>query len=229
MPFVFGHLTATSPSLWQEMWQFLSDKYFSVSFEDYNYDHITLSSSSFFSVQGIIIAVFLGMIVAAAMTLFQKRTLGDLVRALDRESCYDATSAKTLEELGLLRSAAIKQALRRGTSLGRIVHCVEQEEYLTAQAQKREAFEAEQAAIPRKSARRAWRDVPYKHDFMTDRFYIPEDKAFGAISHFSKKGSDPLTFGLTIVICIALMMLCCFLLPEMLKLADNFIGVFRNV
>ena len=220
-------LAAARPSLWQEIWQFLSDKYFSVSFEDYQYENIRLTSSTFFSAQGIIIAVFLGMIVAAALSLFQKRTLGDLVRALDRESCYDGERAKTLEELGLLRSTAIKEALRRGTALGRVVRCVGQDEYLAAQAQKRAEFEAEQAAGPKKS-RKKWRDVPYKYDFMTDRFYIPEDKAFGAISQFSKKGSDPLMLALTVVICVGLMILCCFLLPEMLQLADNFAGVFRN-
>lgn len=221
-------LSAANPSMLQEIWQFLSDKYFSVNFEDYNYENIQLTSNTFFSVQSIIIALFLGMIVAAVMSLFQKRTLGDLVRALDRESCYDAERAKTLEELGLLRSAVIKQALRSGTSLRRVVRCVGEDEYIASQAEKRAAFEQEQAAVERKSARKKWHDIPYRYDFMSDRFYIPEDKAFGAITHFNKKGSDPLMLALTVVICIALMVLCCFLLPEMIKLADNFVGVFKN-
>jgi len=139
---------------------------------------------------------------------------------------YDVEHAKTLHELGLLRASSIKSAMRRKTVFARTVKCVGEEEYLAEQKQKREAFEAEQAKIENKLRRKKWRDVPYRYDFSTDRFYIPEDKVFGALTLFNKKGTNPLNFIFVIVICIALMVLCCYLLPEMVQLADNFVGVF---
>lgn len=227
MSSVFHRLLSKSPTVFEEIWQFISDKYFSVSFEEYQYEHIRLTENSFFSMSYIIIALFLGVIIAAAMSLFQKRTLGDLVRALDRESCYAPDTAKTLEELGFLKNAAVREALRRGSSLRRVVRCAGEQDYLEAQAQKRAAFEAEQAAKEKRSDRKKWRDIPYRYDFSTDRFYIPEELAFGATTHFDKKGTNPLVFVFTVIGCVIIASLCCFLLPEMLKLADNFVGVFR--
>ncbi len=224
MPSVFHRLSAESPTLLEEMWFFIRDKYFSVSFEEYQYDNITLTENTFFSMSYIILAIFGGIIIAAALSLFQKRTLGDLVRALDRADCYTPESAKTLEELGFLKNAAVREALRHGTSLRRVVRCVGEQEYLAAQAEKRAEFEAERSA---KGGRAKWKDVPYHHDFSTDRFFIPEELAFGAITHFDKKGTNPLVFAFTVVACLVLASLCCFLLPEMLKLADNFVSVFR--
>jgi hypothetical protein len=61
--------------------------------------------------------------------MYQKRTLGDLVRALQREDCISPDKAMTLEQLGLLRNTAIKQDLRHGTSLKRFVRCVGEEAY----------------------------------------------------------------------------------------------------
>ncbi|MBR0443001.1 MAG: hypothetical protein IIX15_01540 [Clostridia bacterium] len=225
---MFFPILAAVPSVWQEMWQFLSDKYFSVNFEEYNYEHITLSSNKFFSAQSIIIALFLGVIIAAALSLFQKRTLGDLVRALDRENCTTPESAKTLAELGLLRNSAVRQDLRSGTSLRRVVRCVGEEHYRAEQEEKRKIFEAEQMAKQNKRERGKWKEIPYKYDFSTDRFYIPERLIFGATTQFDKKGTNPLTFALTVIVCIVLMILCCRMLPEMLQLADNFISVFKK-
>lgn len=221
-------LTADEPTLWQEIWQFISEKYFPVNLDEYSYEHITLGSNSFFSARGIILALFLGVIVAAAMSLFQKRTLGDLVRALDREGCNSPESAKTLGDLGFLKNSAIRQDLRRGSSLRRVVRCVGEEQYCAEQAEKRKIFEDEQASKQSKHERGKWKEIPYKHDFATDRFYIPEHLMYGATVHFNKKGTNPLVFVFVVIVCIALAMLCCRMLPEMVKLADNFVGVFKS-
>ena len=80
-----------------------------------------------------------GVIAAAALSMFQKRTLGDLVRALDREDANEPSRAMTLEQLGLIRNTAIKSDLRHGTALRRVVRCVEEENYLASQAEKKAA------------------------------------------------------------------------------------------
>ena len=214
---------AEEMSLIEELWQYFLNKYFSVRFEEHNYQNINLGSNSLLSAQVIILSMFLGIIIAAAIAMFQKRTLGDLVRALDREDANTPERAMTLEQLGLLRNAAIKEGLRRGTSLKRVIRCVEEEAYLAEQEQKRE----ELAASDPKAAQK-WKDIPYRYDFFQDHFYIPEDKMFGATSLFAKKGTDPLRFVITVIACIVFASVVCWLLPDMVQLADNFIGFFKE-
>ncbi len=203
-----------------ELWNYFVDKYFTLHFEDYNYTYIDVSQKGIISLRGVILAVFFGIILASAISMFQKRTLGDLVRAIDRESAYSPEGAMTLAELGLLRASAIKYNLRRGTALRHIVRCVEEEAHNASQAEKRAAFEAQEA-----NKGKAWREIPYRINFESDHFYIPEDKVYGAGSQFDKKGSSPWMFVLTIVLCVVLAALCCVLLPDILQMTDNFIGM----
>jgi hypothetical protein len=211
------------PTLIRELWDYFVNKYFTVRFEDYTYQHIHFSSTGFFSVQAIIIAMAFGVIAAAALAMFQKRTLGDLQRALDREDANEPSRAMTLEQLGLIRNTAIKSDLRHGTALRRVVHCVEEENYLAAQAEKKAAFEADEA-----NKGKTWKDVPYTYDFYADHFYIPAELMFGAGVHFDQKGTNPLVFIFTVIACIVLASVACYLLPEMIQLADNFVGILKG-
>lgn len=210
-------------TLIRELWDYFVNKYFTVRFEDYNYQHISFNSNGFFSVRAIIIAMALGLIAAASLSMFQKRTLGDLVRALDREDANEAGRAMTLEQLGLIRNTAIKSDLRHGTALRRVVRCVEEDAYLAAQAEKKAAFEADMA-----NRGKAWKEIPYKYDFYSDHFYIPSELMFGASVHFDQKGSNPLVFIFTVIACIVLASVACYMLPEMIQLADNFIGLIKG-
>lgn len=210
------------PSLLRELWDYFVDKYFTVRFEEYNYQNIRVGGGGLLSARAVIVAIFIGIIIAAAVSMFQKRTLGDLVRALDRENANKPEEAKTLTELGLIRNPAIKQDLRSGTALKRVVRCVEEEQYLASMAEKKAAFEADEA-----NKKKKWKEIPYKYNFETDHFYIPEEKMFGAVTHFNQKGTNPMVFAFTVVGCLIFAALVCWLLPEMLKLADNFVGVFK--
>ena len=226
MPLFSGiqFLTATEePSLIRELWDYYVGKYFTVRFEEYNYQHLSVNGGGLLSVRAVIVALFLGIIIASAVSMFQKRTLGDLVRALDREDANSPERAKTLEELGLVRASAIKHDLRRGTALKRVVRCAEEEAYNASMSEKKVTFEATEANKGKK-----WKEIPYKYNFETDHFYIPEEKMFGAVTHFNKKGTNPLVFVFTIIVSLIFMALVCWLVPEMLKLADNFVGVFAG-
>ena len=210
-------------SLLEELWTYFMEKYFSVRFEEYNYQNINLGSNSLLSAQVIILSMFLGIIIASAIAMFQKRTLGDLVRALDRESINTPEKAMTLEQLGFIRNAAVKEALRRGTSLRRVIRCVEEDAYLEAQQKvKDELAERDPTAAAK------LKTVPYRYDFFNDHFYIPEEKMFGATSLFAKKGTDPLRFTFAVIGCIVFASLVCLLLPDMLQMADNFIGILKG-
>lgn len=220
------HATLSSsdePTLLRELWDYFIEKYFTVRFEQYNYQNISVRANGLLSAQAIIIAFFIGLIIAAGLAMFQKRTLGDLVRALDRENANEPARAMTLEQLGLIRNTAIKQDLRHGTALRRVVRCVEEEEYLASMADKKAAFEADEQNKGKK-----WKDIPFRYDFYNHHFYIPAELMFGADVHFDKKGSNPLVFAFTVVLFIVVASLVCYLLPEMLQLADNFIGMVKG-
>ena len=220
------HATLSSsdePTLIEELFEYFSEKYFSVRFEEYNYQNISVNSGGLLSAQAVIIAFFLGLIIAAGIAMFQKRTLGDLVRALDRENANEPGRAMTLEQLGLIRNSAIKQDLRHGTALRRVVRCVEEQEYLAVMAERKAAFEANKENIGRK-----WKEIPFQYDFYNHHFYIPAELMFGADVHFNKKGSNPLVFAFTIVLFVVVASLVCYLLPEMLQLADNFVGMRKG-
>ena len=220
------HATLSSsdePTLLRELWDYFVEKFFTVRFEEYNYQNFSIKTGGLLSAQAVIVAFFLGLIIAAAIAMFQKRTLGDLVRALDRENAHEPARAMTLEQLGLIRNTAIKQDLRHGTALRRVVRCVEEEVYLASMAEKKATFEADEQNKDKK-----WKDVPFQSDFYNHHFYIPSELRFGADVHFDKKGSNPLVFVFTVIVCVVFASLVCYLLPEMLQLADNFIGVFKG-
>ena len=221
-------LTASAePSLWEEIWTYLVDTYFTIDWHSYRFSHINIGDNGIISIRTSIAALLLGVIIASAMAVFQKRTLGDLVRAIDREWCVTPETAKTLTELGMIRNTAIKNDLRHGRALRRVVRCAEEEAYNAAREQQHteliaqaEAGDAQAAATLKK-----WRDIPYRLNFETDHFYIPEKLIYGADNQFDKKGTTPLTLLTCIIVCIVLLIAICFFLPEIIQLTDNMIGM----
>ena len=221
-------LTASEePTIWEEIWTYLVDKYFTIDWHSYNYSHLSIGDGGLISIRTMIAGLMLGVIIAAALSVYQKRTLGDLVRAIDREWCVTPQSAKTLTELGMIRNTAIKADLRHGHALRRVVRCVEEEAYLAEIKQKYEELRAAADAGDAQSAAllKKWKEIPYRINFDTDHFYIPESLIYGADNQFDKKGTTPLTLFWCIVVCVVLLIAVCFFLPEILQMTDNMIGM----
>ena len=65
-------------------------------------------------------------------------------------------------------------------------------------------------------------------DPSTVHFYIPEELRYTADLKFEKKGTNWLVFGGVVVGAIAVGLLSIWLLPELLQMADNFIGMFAG-
>jgi hypothetical protein len=193
----------------------------------YNYSYISVSDAGLISIRTGVAALLLGVIIAAALSVFQKRTLGDLVRAIDREWCVTPETAKTLTELGMIRNTAIKNDLRHGRALRRVVRCAEEEAYNAAREQQHKQLIADaEAGDPIAIATlKKWRDIPYRLNFETDHFYIPENLIYGADNQFDKKGTTPLTLVTCIVVCVILLIAICFFLPEIIQMTDNMIGM----
>ena len=122
-------------SFWNDLWNTLF-------MDETQYEHIGSGGSSLISWKLMIIGIAIGLALAMFGAVFNKRVLGDFVRALLSVDAHSPEQARTLEQLGYLKNTTIRSALKRGTSLRRVVKCVEEEAYLAEQQQKQLQFEA---------------------------------------------------------------------------------------
>ena len=129
------------PSLLKELIEYFEDKYFSV--DPGRYEHINLGSGTLVSMQGIVLGLFVGIIIAAAVACYDKNRLGAFVRALVKEQCLWPEKAQTLYDLGFMKNSGVKASLRSPNQLGKIVHCVEKEAYEKQVEEARAAYAAE--------------------------------------------------------------------------------------
>lgn len=210
-------------SIWRVLWEYISEKYFSVELG--TYENFTIETGGLISISGIIVGLTLGMIVAAGMTVYDKKHLGGFVRKLISEECFDRESAQTLYDLGYYRSPGVRGSLKRGTVFARWVRCVEEDEYLEEIEKKRAEFET---AHENDAKRPRFKAPEFKRDCNTMHFYLPEDKRIGAEIKFSSRGANWFVFAIVAVIAIALCIVICRMLPDLLQLVDNFIGLMNG-
>ena len=215
---LFSRLSS-EPSLIEELWDFYKDKYFTPQFGDY--EHIEIAESSLVSLPMVAIAAVIGMCIAAIAAIFNKRYLGDFVRTLISAEALSPETAQTLEQLGYLKNTTIRSSLKNGTTLRRVIKCVEEEQYYDAMKKKREEFEQTNTDPKAK-----FKEIPYNMDVSTAHFYIPEDLKYTAELKFEKKGTDWLSFVLVLVGSIVLALLIIWAVPELLQMTDNFLGMF---
>lgn len=209
--------------LWQELWEFWKAKYFTMDLT--GYENLDFGGARLVSLPQIIVAFIIGILIASFAAIFNKRVLGDFVRVLLQHECHSVENAKTLEELGYLKNTTIRSALRRGVSLRRVVHCVEEEAFERELAEQREAYEKSRASNP---SLPAFVEPVFKMDVSTAHFYIHQEDIYMADIKFEKKGTNWFTFGLVVVACIALLFLAFYLLPDIFQYLDNFIGIFKG-
>lgn len=213
-------LTSGEPSLIQELWEYLEGKYFSVDIG--RYEHISIGSGSLVTLQKVVLGIFAGVIIAAAMACYDKNLLGSFVRKIVKEQCLWPDKAMTIRELGFHRNGAVKVSLRSPNKLGRVVHCVEKEAYQAQVAAAREVYVTEHGSDE------GFFMPEYRLDFDTDHFYIPDEEHYRAEVRFEQRGSGWRAFILVCIVATISAALICFLLPDMLQLVDNMIGILTE-
>ena len=212
---------SAQPSLIAELWAYITETYFTIDISQYRNLGIELGNNGVINLSWAIIGIFLGMIVAAILGVYEKKGLGEFVRKLIYEECYTPESAKTLYELGFHKNAAVRGALRSG-SLSKIVICTQKKEYDDAVAQKKAEYEQYAAADSP-----AFRSIPYKIDYQKDTFYIPKDDSYAADVRYDKKGSGLIAVLVVAGLSVLLAVFVIFILPDMLQMLDNFVGLLR--
>ena len=176
------------------------ESYFSVNLKDYPNINIDLP------INAVIFAVTLGVCIAVIALHVQSSAYNLLIKQLLRHSALGESEAKSLSDLGLSESRAVRRAL---LSVGRLRGVVVQrgakeysyEEYVKLQRER---------ALPKS-------DI----DFDTAEFYIPKDRRDEA-ERIREKTTSTLTrtvftclFILAVFVCISLFM------PELLDFINT--------
>jgi hypothetical protein len=209
-------LTAkTDTSFFEDVWNYLYSVYLS---SEGSYENLGLEKMPLFSIRLTVLGIFIGIIIACIAMAYHKKVLGAIVRKMIALEALSPEAAKTSEELGYKKNFLIKNALERSTSLRSVIKCVEEEEFLLAQAEAKAQQEQDGTESGKK---RRFREREYVIDASKDRFYIPEEKRIRAEIKFEKKGSGWLATTVSIILVIVLFFAVLLVLPQVLTYIDK--------
>lgn len=207
---------SSNKSLAEELWEYFVNKYFS---PDIPYlENFSIKNSTLLSVRLIIVGICVGIIIAAAVNIYNKRYLGGFVRKMLSEDCLDADRAKTLSELGYLKKLGVRRVIGTNGILARWVRCAEEDEYYANAKDLSDNEDCKRKNTP----------AEFKRDTKSMHFYIPEEKKYAADVKFDAKGANWGVFILVTVLTVVLCLVACYLLPDMIKFVDNFISVING-
>ncbi len=216
-------LSQNSKSLFEELWEYFDETYFSPEIP--KLDNFNFGTGSLISLKMILIGLTAGLIIASFITIYNKRFIGDFVRRVLKEECLDHERAKTLSELGYQKNIGIRSALRSGRPLSHWVRCVEEDEFYTEMNKKREEFNE---AHKNEKKPPKFKEVEFKRDVKTMHFYILEEKKHAADIKFDAKGANWVSFIIVVIVSVISCAFLSFILPDLIKMVDNFINVFKN-
>lgn len=182
-----------------ELISYFHQTYFSIRFGAY--DNFSVTEQTADIINKIIPALILGVIFAAIVTAFGRRTVGGFVKTLIEKEALSPETGVTLFETGGFRSTVLRRELCRGAFLRKVVFCREEQAYLNEKG----------------------KDAIYKIDFTRDHFYIPEDLKYRAEIRFNPKGSSWLSVVLTVILVPVFVGLLCRFMPNILQFIDSII------
>jgi len=191
------------------------------------YDNLGFTELSLGRIRMVVIAVFVGFIVGIYAAVLNKNIYGKFISSLSGAGCFSPKDAKTLGELGYLKSPSIKSAIRRGTTYRDVVRCEDADEYAAGLERRRGLFYAKVEAGEYPAGSK-FKELPYKYDFEKAKFYIPEDKVFQAEEKFKSKRVSPVLLIILTIAMIAGLYVVIWLLPDLLMLVNNFVGMFTT-
>lgn len=217
------NIILSDKGLFAELWEYFIDTYFTV--ETPHLENYSMGTGSLITAQTVVVGLTFGIIIASICSVFNKRHVGDFVRLLISEGCLSADSAKDLGELGYLRNPAIRGMIKSGGTLSRWVRCREEDEFLEKVSQQRAEFEAMHSGeeMPPK-----FKEPEFKRDVSVMHFYLPEEKRIAAEIKFDAKGASVVMAVIVTIVSLILCAFICYMLPDVLKLVDNFIGIMKK-
>ena len=194
----------------QSLWSELAD-YFYRTFIDpaFPYFYHLSNRMEGYTVVLAIAAVFVGVLTAGTVYVYQKRVIGAFPRALIAADALSEENARTAQELGIKLGWAVRLSMRRRTSaLRKYVRYVGQVDPTYEDYQKRRVGGAEQI------------------DFESARFYVLPEKRIECSSRFNMEKTG--TWG-TVAWAwgggILLFFLVCSFLPRIMSVVDWVAGL----
>ncbi|MBQ7699475.1 MAG: hypothetical protein IJT49_03935 [Clostridia bacterium] len=160
------------------------------------------------SVPVIIICLFIGVVAAAAISLYHKHVLGSFIRFLRSSGACDENTAIRLDTTKFGNNVFVKTAIKNGRTYACVLRSVLPEG----------ATDPED--LPPKEKRRA------KKLLLTQSgYYIPEELSFRADNIFSKRGTSVFSalFGILLFLIVAAVSL--LIVPDIVELFKNWTGL----
>ena len=222
---MLGMLATTASEyqpLAEELWRYFYDTYLNPS--EY-YGNLNLTSADLWTIRILIFGLCVGLSLAAFAAAFNKRVLGDIVRKIIAKQAFSPETAVTLEELGIEGKPIAHFAIKRSTSLRRVVKCCE-EEMFEADQDKREREHKENRKKDKSLP--AFKRLKYKINPYSDTLYIPEKDRYMADVKFEKKGTTwvgACVFSVVMAVVFVGLMVA---LPQILSLLNEFAGAFGD-
>ncbi len=200
-------------NIFDDIWSYFFDSTAGADGVGGYYGNLGFENNPLFSLRLAILFTFIGAAIACVAMVYNKQSLGKIVRKLAYDGCTSPEKAKTLEELGFAKSYTVKNAVCRNVTLRRFVKCVEEEEFYAAQAAAAEGSSADKKAA-------------YYIDTKTDRFYLPEELRIRAEIRYERKGSGKISAFLAIALLAVALVLVLLFLPQLLGAANDIVGFF---
>ncbi len=164
---------------------------------------------SLVSLDMILAAGVVAMVIAAVLSVYHKRCVGAIVRSLIARGATSEERALPVDAIAAKGPFFFRLALRPSATVRRYVQCA--------------GDAAEQAKTGGKKAKKA----PFleKKDA---RYYIPETLCDRAELRYAAKGTNAVTVGLGLVFIVVLALLLRWLIPQVLGSLDGAITVIKS-
>ncbi len=164
-----------------------------------------------------------GMLVGGILSIYNKRYLGGVVRALLDTEGLSPERAKTLEELGLSSKWGRRRALQDRKVLRKCIAVANRDQCLIP-------------AKPGKKWSRTLRrfftgsaEKKPKLDIDRARLYVLEEKKYHAQVRYTKKGSSPAFILVGGILLLVIAILATIFIPELLEMTDNMISAWKDL
>ena len=158
--------------------------------------------------------IFIGICIAAFVTVFVRVKLGEVVRAIFSAGAVSPETAKTLEELGVANKFFVRSALRGRSALRRVVDATDGTEIAPDE-------NGEGGGLKVLSLDEAV-------DLDKCRFFIVDKNIERAEGIYDNTNSTLLSAGLTVIIAFAVAALSMVIIPNLQQMLDNMLENLKN-
>ncbi|MBQ7172771.1 MAG: hypothetical protein IJR88_01450 [Clostridia bacterium] len=208
-----------SKTLVGELLAYLKTRYFTLQFG--NYEHIPVSESFRHSLEFLLYALAIGIVVAVAAYLRHRAVAWSLLSALESAEATAPDKAKTLEELGLAKRFSIRRILARPTPLSHKVLVAKEA------AEAAEPTEEAPAESPDGEPQKAEKapDIPAlaldSKELAATPLFLPGEDLASLKEHYRRRGHPALVIAVTVLLSTVTLALVMRFLPFVLGLVDT--------